>query len=77
MSVEWLDPSGNTVGTGASTSLAVNNNFARLEWDPLCMEATAPDGAASARVKLQVLSGSGGKLAGSAWFDDVVLLPID
>ncbi len=75
MSIEWLDSSGNAVGQSASPSSAINNDFARLEWDPLALKATAPAGAASAKVSLRLVNGSGGNLAGSAWFDDVVLLP--
>lgn len=75
MRIQWLDSSGNPVGQGNSTSRAINSDFARLEWEPLCMEATAPSGAVSAKVSLRVSGPSGGQAAGSAWFDDVVLLP--
>ena len=75
MSIKWLDASGEVVAEEYMAPKEIKGDFTRLEWDPLCMEVTAPGDAVSAKVNLRLENTSGSKLAGSAWFDDVVLLP--
>lgn len=74
MSIKWLNKWGSLIGETSLTQ-AVKNDFARLEWDPLYMEAIAPEEAVSAKVSLKVSGPAVGQAAGSAWFDDVILLP--
>jgi hypothetical protein len=76
VTILWYNASGQLIGENP-VAQEIKDDFTRAEWKSIFVEASAPTGAVSAKVSLRVLGSSGKKISGSAWFDDVVLLPAE